>query len=286
MRARLVLLALLVACGADAQHVGDDGLGGSGAMGPYAIGDGFPRSGGPATTVDLDGQVIAFADECTTTKTIYTQAPRIPIVFTRASSAWCIRSDGTMVLLSSNQARRERLGLLIEGSSAGNSLTAPRDLSNAAWTKTSATCTLDATGPDGVSNSASTCEATGASATVTQTVTTAAAVRSTSMRMRRKTGTGAVYVSRNNFSTEVDISASLSATTWKWVRAGCGNASTAQWWDPSFDEVSNCIDVSALTSSVLNPTIGIKIATSGDEVEIDMVQDEARWWGHRSRAVC
>jgi lysophospholipase L1-like esterase len=277
MRARLAVCVLLVACGADAQHVGGEGMG-VGAMDSRTIGSGFGRPSGVATTIDLNGQVIGFADECSTTKTIYTEEPRASVAVTRASDAWCTKSDGTMVLVSSNQPRRERLGLLLEPASTGNSIVDPRDLTTGSWTRTNITAAKTATGPDGVTNSATTITASANNGTVTQTVTTAAATRSSSMRIRRRTGTGAVYVSRNNFGAETNIGA-LIDSTWRWVRATCGTtepSTTVARVDRTLSRgIPNCIPVSSMTGSVLNPTIGIKIAVSGDAVDVDMVQDEA-----------
>jgi lysophospholipase L1-like esterase len=223
-----------------------------------------------AASADLTGAAVAFAAECTT-KTINLQSPVVPLSLTRASSAYCTRSDGTMVLMGNNEPRREARGLLIESASTGNLVSQPRDLSHADWTKSNMTCTKTATGPDGVANSGSRCTSTSTNGTVTTALVVASAKRSTSMRIRRVTGSGAVYVTRNNFTAETDISTSLSTTTWKWVRNECGSGAA----DLSFNGIPNCIAASIMTATAANPTVGVKLATSGDVVEIDFVQDEA-----------
>ena len=273
-----------VVCGdgvtAGAEGCDDDNTyDGDGCSASCAVETGWSCTGTPSTctSADLVGGLASLAQQCTGS-TLKTQAPNINVVLTRASSAWCTKSDGSMVLLTTDQPRREQLGLLVEPVSTGNGLTAPRDLTDAAWIKTNTTAAKTATGPDGVSNSASTLTATSSDGTVTQTVTVASSRRSSSLRIKRRTGTGAVYVTRDNFGAQTDISASLSSTEWKWVRSHCGqgdNTSSTQWWDVDFDVIPNCIAVSAMSSTAANPTIGVKLAVSGDAVDIDMVQDEA-----------
>jgi hypothetical protein len=104
MRARLVLLALLVACGADAQHVGGDGLGGSGAMGPYAIGDGFPRSGGVTETItDLYDRDFRLDSSALSTSALptCTAAVGCEMQCRVVSSAWaCVDENGTTIAVT------------------------------------------------------------------------------------------------------------------------------------------------------------------------------------------
>lgn len=227
-----------------------------------------------AGVLDLNGYAIPLAlqqTQCSGPGTLFTESPRQQINCTRASSAYYTKSDGTLCLLGNDTCRRERMGLLVEIPST-NDITAPRDGTDASWVKVNVTATR-ATGADGVAAAGTTFTATAGSGSVLTTVTALAAIRSTSMRVRARTVTGAVYVSRNNLSTETDIGPSLSST-WKWVRARCGGN------DPSGDDlnfsgIDNCIEVNALTSSVLNPVIGFQFANSGDAIDVDFVQDEA-----------
>ena len=139
------------------------------------------------------------------------------------------------------------LGYHAEGARTNNLLYS-RDLTNAAWVKTNVTAAKTATGIDNVANSASTLTAGAADATILQTLTLAAAARSSSAYVKRRTGTGNVYFTRDGGTTWTDITASVGAS---WTRVKIEN------------------------SSVLNPSIGFKLATSGDEIDVDCVQDEA-----------
>jgi hypothetical protein len=119
-----------------------------------------------------------------------------------------------------------------------------RDLSNAAWTKTDATATLTAAGVDGAANSASVLTATGANATATQAITSTSRARVLSVWLKRRTGTGTV-------ETTID-----GGTTW------VARTLTSAW--QRFQ--------TTVTST--NPTVGVRIVTSGDAVDVDYVQEE------------
>jgi hypothetical protein len=85
----------------------------------------------------LNGSGTPTSLQCTSDP-LYTEAPVQGIGNTRASSAYCEKSDGTMVLMSSNTLRRERMGLLVEPASAnliGASGADARDLTVAGWTR-------------------------------------------------------------------------------------------------------------------------------------------------------
>ncbi len=226
--------------------------------------------------IDLNGYAIPLALQCTGAQP-FTESPRQAIVFARASSAYCTKSDGTVTLVSTDVPRRERQGLLIEPSAAnaiGANGADARDLSVVGYTKTNMTCVKNAVGVDGVAASASTCTATGSNATVTYAVTVGSSKRASSMYLRAVTVTGAVSVTRNNFSTATDVSASLSTSTNKRVISNCGGGGD----DLNFSTIDNCIAASNMTSTAANPVIGLKLANSGDSVVIDFVQDEATDW--------
>lgn len=193
----------------------------------------------------------------------------VPLTFARASTGWCTKADYSLVEVSSGQPRvmsgtggTTPLGLLVEDS-ATNLVVHSRDLSQAAWTKSSMTCARTATGVDGVANSASTCTASGSGATVTQATTVAAATRNSSMYLRRSVGSGVVEVTRDG-STWHEVQGALSPTTARRVVSvespGCA--------------YGNCIIVPGMTGGGANPTIGIRLGTSGDAVVVDLVQDE------------
>ncbi len=133
-------------------------------------------------------------------------------------------------------------GVLIEGQRT-NLLLYSRDLTNAAWAKTSCTAAKDQTGEDGAANSASSLLATADAATCLQALTVASAAFSGSISIKRITGTGAVSITLDGGATWVDVTASLSTTVW--YRALKENQTLA------------------------NPSFGIKLATSGDKVAVD-----------------
>jgi hypothetical protein len=113
------------------------------------------------------------------------------------------------------------------------------DLTNAAWTKTSCTAALDATGISG--EPCSTLTATGANATCLQITVSAGLVQTFQPYIRRKTGTGAVSITMDNGATWTAITSLINSTTYTRVY---------------------------LHGVLANPTIGFKLATSGDEIEV------------------
>lgn len=173
------------------------------------------------------------------------------VTFARSGAQTCTKADGTVVALTSNQPALEANGLHIEASGI-NSLLQSRDLSNASWTKSSMTCAKTATGTDGVANSASTCTSSAGNATVLQGIT-ASGTRTTSLYLRRNSGAGTVQVTRDNGTTWTAVTLTIS-----WQRFGPFHSG-----------------VTALTSSTTNPTVGVRLVTNGDAVDVDRVQDEA-----------
>lgn len=176
------------------------------------------------------------------------------ITFTRSTTAIYFDSTGVLQTAAINIPRFDYnpvtftpKGLLIEEART-NSLLHCRDLANAVWVKTNTTAVKNAIGLDGITNSASTLTATGATGTCLQTLTLAAAARSYSVYIKRKTGIGAVSITRDNVS-YTDITAQINSSSYTRVK------------------IEN--------TSVLNPVCGIKLATSGDEVLVDFNQDEA-----------
>jgi hypothetical protein len=111
-----------------------------------------------------------------------------------------VASAGSAVYSSHYELPREWdsagacLGLLVEEARTNIALYA-RDLTNAAYVKTSATAALTATGVDGVTNTASTLTASAANGSAVQRITSASAARSLSMFIKRRTGTGTVTIS-------------------------------------------------------------------------------------------
>jgi hypothetical protein len=127
-----------------------------------------------------------------------------------------------------------------------------RDATNAAWTKSNVTAAKTATGLDNVANSASRLTAAANDATLLQLLTAATGTRTTSAWIKRVSGSGTVSITRNGGTGWTDITSSLVTGTWVPV---------------------------SLTSDVgANPTVGLKMGTSGDVIDVDCFQDEDGAW--------
>ncbi len=176
----------------------------------------------------------------------------------RASSAGCTKGDGTFAWVGSNLSRVNSFGIHGEGTGVTLVLYG-RDWSNAVWTKSNASCALDATGADGAANGASTCTASAGNATILQSLTVAAAVRATSFRVKGVTLTGALYLTRDGDSTRATLSSSNCFDPGTYVATAPNTSTFVRCW---------------VASSVLNPVVGLKIQNSGDSVVVDLAVDE------------
>jgi hypothetical protein len=108
------------------------------------------------------------------------------------------------------------------------------------------------TGLDNVANSASRLTAAANDATLLQLLTAATGTRTTSVWIKRVSGSGTVSLTRNGGTGWTDITSSLVTGTWVPVE---------------------------LTSDVgANPTVGLKMGTSGDVIDVDCFQDENGAW--------
>lgn len=136
------------------------------------------------------------------------------------------------------------LGIRVE-SAATNLCLWSNDLTNAAWTKSNMTTSRTATGPDGVANAATICTATAGNATALQAITSTSQARITGVGLRRRTGTGNVDLTQDN------------GTTWT------TQALTSSW---------QIFPLPSVTSA--NPTVGIRIVTSGDAVDVAYFKHE------------
>jgi hypothetical protein len=178
-----------------------------------------------------------------------------PATFTRATTAWTKLSSGLWASVASGTARSFYSGLdttvgtyagyLAEGQRTNSCLQA-RDLSTT-WTATTATLAKDQVGIDGVTNSASSLLATAGNGQATQAITLASAAKTFSVFLKRITGTGTVQISLDNFATNTDVTASINSSTYTRV---------------------------SMTQTLANPTVGVRLVTSGDKVAVDMCQLE------------
>jgi hypothetical protein len=151
------------------------------------------------------------------------------------------RTTGIIETVAIDTIREEAEGFLIEGASTNEALH-NRDFTNAVHVKTNITPLKDAIGADGVVNSASTLTATAANGTVFQTVTKASAENTYSIDIRRKTGTGIIEISDDAGSTFTDVTSSINNSTYTRFQ---------------------------ITTTQANPSVGVRIVTSGDEIEVD-----------------
>lgn len=142
-----------------------------------------------------------------------------------------------------HDASGKALGFLCEPQ-ATNLVLRSTDLTNASWTKSNITTAQTATGPGGVANAATTLTANAGNATVTQAITSASSARTTSVYLKRRTGTGNIDLTDDNGSTWT-----TKTITSSWAR---------------YD----------ITNTLANPTVGIRIVTSGDEIDVALFQHE------------
>lgn len=137
-------------------------------------------------------------------------------------------------------------GVLIEGQTT-NSLLHSGDLTQAAWVKTGCNVFRDQIGLDTTPNKASRMVATAPNATCFQTFTMASAPRSFSVFLKRLVGSGTIEITRDGGTTYTDVTSEVG---------------------------SSYVRVSIENSSVTNPTCGIRLGTSGDEVAVGIAMDE------------
>lgn len=170
--------------------------------------------------------------------------------FTRSAAALYLDRAGVLRTAAVDEPRFHTIyssgqsGLLIEGGRT-NVVLWNRDLTNAAWTKTNVTAAKDQTGPDGVANSASKLTATASDATCLQAITLSSSARAQAVWLKRLTGSGAVSLTMDGGSTWTAV-----ALTTLWKR------------------------LEIPTQTLANPSVGVKLATSGDAIAIDYFQNE------------
>ena len=180
--------------------------------------------------------------------------------FSRSTAGACRLSTGLWKLdVASGVARSHywefsagvyTYGGYLSESAATQILTAPRDMTNAAWTKgATVTVAQTGTGIDGVVNACSrvTFGAVQATNTVLQTITAAASSRTYSAFLTRVTGTGVIEITQDGV-TFTDVTSQINSTSGVQVQ---------------------------LNASQLNAVIGIRGATNGDVILVDCNQFEA-----------
>lgn len=175
------------------------------------------------------------------------------MAITRATTATYFDASGILQTAASGAARIDhnpttgaRIGLLREPARTNRALWC-RDLTNAAWTATTATVAKDVVGIDGTAASASSILATAGNATVLQAVTHTSTLRTLSAYVKRLVGTGVVEITLDNGGSWAAITSSINSTTWSRV---------------------------ALSATLANPTFGFRLVTDTDKIAVDYVQVE------------
>lgn len=140
-------------------------------------------------------------------------------------------------------SKGEYWGLLAESPATNLALWA-RDQTNAVWTKTTMTTAQTSTGLDGVTSSCTRLTASAGNATSLQSITSVSAARVLSFYIKRITGSGSVQVTLDN------------GTGWTTVTLGTGWTRVQK------------------TQTLANPTIGIRLVTNGDAIDVDCCQLE------------
>jgi hypothetical protein len=169
----------------------------------------------------------------------FVYAPQVEIGSTATDYQPIAQPTSTTPLLANPTSN----GLLIEEART-NRLFWNRDATQTQWVKTNVTAAKDQTGIDGVANAASSLTATANDGTCIQTITLAAGNRTGSVFLKRLTGTGNIQVTLDG-STYSTVE--LSDTVWYRI---------------------------VLSGNVTNPTVGIRLAVSGDAVAMDYGQVE------------
>ena len=187
---------------------------------------------------------------------LYSQIPTSgagDFTVTRATSATRVNASGLIESVASGIPRLDYLAsggtvgcpaLLVEPSGTNLALQS-RDLSQGVWVKTNVTAVKNAVGADGVASGATTLTATAASGTVLQAIVNISQSRVFSAYVRRVTGTGAVEMTTNG------------GTNWTAVTIS-----------------STYTQVACAAQTVLNGSVGFRMAVSGDVIEVDFTQSE------------
>jgi hypothetical protein len=164
--------------------------------------------------------------------------------FSRAGAGNTLTVAGWLLNFASGAVRATDAGLTIEPATT-NVVLWNRDLTNAVWVGSNMTAAKDQQGVDGASNAASSILATAANASILQAITLASSQRAQSAFVRRITGSGAVSMTTDG------------GATWTAITVG-----------------ANWAQVSIPAQTLANPSVGFKLATSGDKIAVDFVQNE------------
>lgn len=189
------------------------------------------------SALDLDFQNNRAAVQGSPTGTATSQ-----LSITRATIGYAQTSGGLWQSFASGVFRITDKGLLVEEARTNSALWA-RDMTNATWVKVNMTTALTAIGIDGTANVATTLTATAGNATALQAVVDISEADTYSVWLKRISGTGTINIS-------------LDGVAW-----------TAVTLTTSYQQFQ-------ITSTLLNPNLGIQIVTNGDSIAADFNQLE------------
>ena len=207
-------------------------------------------------TIDINfANNLALGSTCTSVSACVTA--------TNSTGGFVQWADGHYSAVAANTIRRSDQGILREPAGT-NYAQYDRDLSQSVWTKTSLTSALSATGVDNTVNDASTLTATAANGTACQTMTAAAGSFGEftySVFLKRVTGSGEVDLS-------LETAPGHTGTTYYPITLPGESPALSTSWQRfrlTFDGMSN-------------PTVCLRLVTSGDVVAADFVQVEPKVW--------
>ncbi len=179
---------------------------------------------------------LSTANECNGSTPTGTRGEAL--TFTRGSTAYCTKTDGTLVSLAVNQPRVTAQGLHMEEARTNKALRSSEFDNVGGWAVVVAAATLtvtanttDVTAPDGT-NAAEKVAIAGVADTeyafLQQTITGTAAGHSDSVYLRTLSGTGTVYMTMQNGATWLNATCAMTST---WSRCKLENQlQTAAAW--------------------------------------------------------
>lgn len=161
---------------------------------------------------------------------------------------WAPTTSGILQKFNTNTCRITDFGLWAENGTT-NVCLQNRTMTNAVWTASSVTVSQNQKGADAAPNGAALVTATASNGTLLQAITLASEVVLTSAWIKRVSGSGTVSLTQDNGSTWTDITSQLTTTGFTQVKV-------------------------AALQTLTNPTVGIKLGTSGDSIAVDFFQCE------------
>lgn len=170
--------------------------------------------------------------------------PASLINITRNSIGFAAGADGMFAEFPNNVPRITSNGLRI-GEERTNAVCWSRDLTNAVWTKTNITAVRDQVGMDGRPNMATRLTATAANGAVLQMITQALSSRAQSAYVKRLVGSGAVQMTMDGGATWTTLTVTAAYTR-----------------------------VSIPAQTIADPTVGFRLAVSGDSIAVDFIGNE------------